>query len=386
VKLLYVHHVGDLYGASRSLLRLTSALHQQGHQVRVVLQEDGPLREALTRAGVPVELLPCLPVLHRNRLRSPAAWLRLARDVARARRELGRLMDSFQPDIVHSNGATILPVAGFCARARGIPHVLHIREFFTEFGRAWRLYERVLARASDRIVCVSAAVARQFHPSVQPRVRVIHNGFPPDEFARVTPGLSAAWRARWSPGPGPVAGVVGRVKLRRKGQETFLAAAALLRERFPAARFLIVGAPFPGNEEHLDALHRQARELGVQDCVVFTGEVEDGQAALAALDVVVLPSGQPEPFGGVVIEAMALGRPVVGTAIGGTPEQIEEGVTGLLVPPGDPAALAQALARLFEDAALRTRMGEAARRRFQSHFTFAPFQQKVLDLYRELTE
>lgn len=384
MRLLYIHHVADLYGASRSLLRLATALHDAGHHVRVILQENGPLRAALSAAGISVDVLPPLPVLHRNRLRSPPAWLGLARDIARARRSLGRLMDEFEPDIVHSNGATIVPVAGYCARARGIPHVLHIREFFTEFGRTWFLYERLLARVSDRIVCVSAAVARQFRPSTQPRVRVIHNGFPPEEFERVTTERTKALIESWHAGNGPVVGVVGRIKLKRKGQETFLSAAALLKTRFPTARFVMVGSPFPGNEEHLLALQRQVRELGLQDRVVFTGDVEDGQAALAALDVVVLPSGQPEPFGGVVIEAMALGRPVVGTSIGGTPEQIEDGITGFLVPPGDPSAMAEAIGRLLADGELRARCGAAARAKFLAEFAFAPFLQRILAVYREL--
>jgi glycosyltransferase involved in cell wall biosynthesis len=126
------------------------------------------------------------------------------------------------------------------------------------------------------------------------------------------------------------------------------------------------------------------RELGLQQAAVFTGDVNDVKAAIAALDVMVLPSGQPEPFSGAVLEAMALAKPVVGTRLGGTVEQIDDGVTGLLVPPNEPAAMAAALCRLFGDPALRDRMGQAGRKRFLERFEFEPFYAAMLALYRDV--
>jgi glycosyltransferase involved in cell wall biosynthesis len=105
---------------------------------------------------------------------------------------------------------------------------------------------------------------------------------------------------------------------------------------------------------------------------------------MSALDVVALPSALPEPFGGVVIEAMALGRPVVGTNAGGTPEQIDDGVTGHLVPPGDPPALAEAIGRLLADRELRERMGAAGRSRYLERFEFERFYGTMTAVYQEL--
>jgi glycosyltransferase involved in cell wall biosynthesis len=123
---------------------------------------------------------------------------------------------------------------------------------------------------------------------------------------------------------------------------------------------------------------------GLDGRVIYTGDAADIKAAFAALDVTVLPTTLPEPFGGVVIESMAMGKPVIATRLGGSLEQIEDGVTGLLVTPDDPAALAQALARLLSDAPLRRAMGMRARERFLQHFEFEPFYAQITQLYAEL--
>lgn len=383
MKICLIHHVADLYGSSRSLLRLASALLAHDHSVRVVLQEDGPLRRALEAGGVLVRIVPSLPVLHRHRLRSPLAIAGLLRDWHQAGKVLSAWLRAERPDVVHTNSATLLPVAGLCAARLGIPHVQHIREFFTEFGLLWVLYRWVLLRYADLVVCVSHAVAAQF-PS-RPDVAVLHNGFPQAEFPEGGEAVTgAAWRRQFIGDRGLLVGVIGRIKLKRKGQETFVDAAAVLAERFPEARFLIVGAPFPGNEQHKTLIEGRIQDLGLTDRIRLTDEVENTKAVYAALDVVVMSSGTPEPFGGVVIEAMACGRAVVGTAIGGTAEQIEDGVTGLLVPPNDPAAMAAAVAELLGDASRRKSMGLAARRRFLECFEFNAFFEALIGHYRTL--
>jgi glycosyltransferase involved in cell wall biosynthesis len=383
MKILFVNHNSDLYGASRCLLRLAARLAADGHAVRVVLPTDGPLGGALRAAGVPVTLLPRLAIVDRPALRGLRGLLRLGANVCVSSFQLWRLIRRERPDIVHSNTSVLLSAAP-AARLAGAAHVYHLREFYTEFPAFWRLYRHYLTALSRRVFCVSQAVAGQFSPAARARrAAVLYDGFPRDEFRDVAPERVARFRRAHGLAGGPAVGVVGRVKLVRKGQETLLRAVALLREELPSLRAAVIGSPFPGNEAHATALRDLAHELGIEDRVVFTGDVEDVQAAYAALDVVVLPSGHPEPFGGVVIEAMALGRPVVGTAIGGTVEQIEDGVTGLLVPPADPPALAAALRRLLADADLRRSMGERGRRRFLERFEFEPYYRRLLELYAE---
>ncbi|MDI6773932.1 MAG: glycosyltransferase [Verrucomicrobiota bacterium] len=387
MKILFVHSGADLYGAGRSLLRLSARLVRDSHGVRVVLPWEGPLRAELEKAGAQVRVLTRLPILRRDRFRNPARFLALWFRAATAVVALLRLIREDRPNIVHTNTATVFLASAIAARWAGIPHVWHAREFFSEFGWAWPLYRWMILRLSDRVVCVSSAVARQFgDPADDDRLAVIHNGLPIEEFGPVHAERIAAFRRAVAPGPGRLVGVVGRVKLARKGQETLVRAAQLLDARYPDARFLIVGSPFPGNDKHLDRLKEIIRQTLQEDRVLCVGEAQDIKAALAALDILVLSSGLPEPFGGVVLEAMALGKPVVGTRIGGTPEQIEDGVTGFLVPPGDAAAMAEALARLLGDPALSSRMGQAGRRKLEREFLFDGFYKKMFGVYDELVE
>lgn len=384
MRILIAGHNADLYGASRSLLRLASRLARDGNQVVVALPEDGPLKEALKNAGAGVRVLSDLVVVERKSFATWGGRLRMGLAVLRSRKSFLRLICEVKPDVVHTNSSVIL-ATGWAARAAGVSHVQHVREFYTEFGRLWPVYRWWLQRNAERVVCVSEAVASQFMN--RGAVVVLHNGFPRDEFPAVEPERARAFRARFNiPADAPLAGVIGRIKLKRKGQETFVRAAALVHAKFPDARFALIGSPFAGNESHEAELRAMAAANVVGDRVIFCGETNEVADAYAALDVVVLSSGNPEPFGGVVIEAMAHARAVVGTNIGGTPEQIADGETGLLVPPDDPRAMAAALEKLFANTKLRADMGAAGRRRFLERFEFEPFYAQMSALLRDVVK
>jgi glycosyltransferase involved in cell wall biosynthesis len=385
VRILFVHTGADLYGASRSLLRLAGRLVRDGHAAACLLPYEGPLRERLAAAGVDVRIDGRMPLLVRGELRGIGGWVRLAVRSIGAGVGAAATVREWKPDLVHTNTAAVVPVYGLVARMMGVPHVAHLRESFGDFGRLWKLFQWAVWLGASRIVAVSQAIADQATPAVRRRVVVIHNGFPREEFEPVPPERVERFRRQFGLGGCLLAGVVGRIKFKRKGQETFVAAAELLSAWHDRARFLIIGSPFPGNESHLRQLNSLVNELGVGRVVVLTGEVEDIKAAISALDVLVLPSGQPEPFGGVVVEAMALGRPVVGTRLGGTVEQVEDGVTGLLVPPDDPSALAEAIGRLFGSPERRAEMGRLGRERYMQRFEFDPFYASMMALYSALT-
>ncbi len=341
---MLVHNTVDLYGASRSLLRLSTGLLAKGDEVHVVLPGRGPLNEKLREAGVQVVEHPWLWTVDRASMAGPRGVVHFLASAVPSVFFMSGLMIRRRIDVVHSNTAIILAPA-FAARLLGRPHIWHIREFFSEFPGFWNAHCRAMRFLSTRIVAVSQAVADQFPLSCRLRLRVIHNGFPAAEFAPVAAERVQNFRRIYNLGPHRVVGIIGRIKWKRKGQEVFVRAAARLKERFPETLFVVVGSPYPGNEDHLTRLRLLIRELGLEGSVLCTGDAEDIKAAYAAMDIVVLASTQPEPFGGVVIEAMALGRPVIGSRIGGTPEQIEDRVTGLLFEPGDDQDLAMRVRR-----------------------------------------
>ena len=211
------------------------------------------------------------------------------------------------------------------------------------------------------------------------RQMVIHDGCdaqafgPAQVFGFRTPPAAAAPLA-------PIVALVGRIA-DWKGQHIFIEAAALVRNRFPEARFQIIGAPLFGEHEYEKALHRQVAELGVGDRVAFLGFREDVPALLARADIVVHASTLGEPFGQVVIEGMAAGKPVVATNGRALPEIVIPGETGLLVPMGDAPAMAEAVAALLSDPARAAAMGAAGRERVRQRFTIAHTVRKLERIY-----
>ena len=384
MKLLFFHNGSDLYGASRSFLRLNSRLVKDGVVVKAVLPQTGPLYDALLENGIDVQILHPFPIIERAAFKSAVGVLRLIFNTPVSVIRISRLIREFKPDVIHSN-LSVLFTPAIAARIKGVPHIWHIRESFAEFGFFWKLYRRFMVWGADRILSVSGPIADQFEGRLRDKVLVIHNGFPKSEFEPVSSERIRAFKSSFSLENEPLVGLVGRIKYVRKGQEYLAQAAALLKEQYPDVKYLIIGSPFPGNEEHLERLLHLVDELGVAEKFVFTGDVDDIKAAYGALDISVMASGLPEPFGGVTIESMALGKPVVGTAIGGTVEQIDDGGTGILVPPRDPNAMADALDKLLADPALCQQMGKSGRLRFEECFEFEPFYKKMMKTYSEVS-
>jgi glycosyltransferase involved in cell wall biosynthesis len=386
MRILFVHSGADLYGASRSLLRLIDRLHSDGHEAAVVLPFEGPLLDRLRTEDVRTLIHPSLPSVTRPAVRSLRGLAQLALNIPRSTYWLGSLIRDFRPDVVHTNTALIL-TPGLAARIAGIPHVWHVREFFSEFPSFWKKYQWYMNAFSDRIVCVSNAVAEQFHSKIRQRkVTVVHDGFPQSEFSTADPDRVREFRERFNVDGNFVVGVVGRIKFKRKGQEIVVRAAQILRERYPHLRYAFVGSPFPGNESHLDNLRDLIRECGVEDRVVLCGEMQDMPTAFASLDVSVLPSALPEPFGGIVIESMAMGKPVIGTNIGGTIEQIDDGVTGFLIDPDRPDLLAESIARFADSPGLCEEFGRRGHKKYLREFEFDCFYRKMMSLYSSVAK
>ena len=384
MRILFVHSPADLYGASRALLRLCCDMRRSRWEVAVVLPEEGALSQRLAEVGVEIFLMPGIAKLERQNFTTAAGAVRFCRDVLSDIRAQRRIIARWRPDVIHTN-VSIIPSAAVAAKLAGRPHLWHLRETYSEFPGLWAVYKHIMGAFSTRIVCCSQVTADQLAGSWGGRrARIVYEGLASSEFCVFSAADVAAWRRRFAPEGGPVVGVVGRIRMVRKGQEIFVAAAQQLAGAFPAARFVCIGGAYPGNESHVDELRRRAERAGIGHRFEITGDIEDVAAATAALDIAVMPSVVPEPFGNVVMEAMCLGKPVVASANGGGREQIEEGVTGFLVPPGDADALARALATLLADPGRARAMGEAGRRRFEALFTSEKGHAAIRRLYAEL--
>jgi glycosyltransferase involved in cell wall biosynthesis len=250
-------------------------------------------------------------------------------------------------DLVHTHSSIDAWVAGAAARSVGRA-VVRSRHVSIAIPRRRALVYRL----ADRIITSGEAVARIVEQAGVPRERIAAIG-PGIDTARFHPGVSGeAVRAELGL-RGPVVGLVANIR-GSKGHRFFLDAARDVLRRHPDTRFVIVGDGIG-----FDDVRRRVAELGLEPHVIMTGFRRDIPEVMAALDVLVLPSVKSEAMSQVIPQALAVGTPVVGTAVGGTPELVRDGDTGRLVPPADATALAAAIADLL---AAPARARELARR------------------------
>jgi len=357
---LFVDHARELGGAEHSLLLLLRFLDRQRFQPHLACGGD-PLARRAAGLGVPVHAV-ALP-----RLRRSPSW---ARDWLRGARALAAHARAVDARLLVANTVRAALYTALAARLAGVPFVWHMRDFWLSEERprslwADRLGKTILGAAACCIIANSHNTAA--HLPRSRKVVVVPNGI---DAARYMPQMDGRpFRQQHAiPAAAPLIGVVGRLRP-WKGQARFLRAAARIARARPDAWFAIVGGTIlDADRSYGQELQRMAVELGLAERVVFTGQLDDVRPALAAMDVFVHP-GDPEPFGLATVEAMAMGKPVVAFGHGALPEIVEEGVSGLLAPPGDEEALAQAVLALLSDEGWRAAMGRAGRARVERAFT-----------------
>jgi glycosyltransferase involved in cell wall biosynthesis len=359
VRLLLVANFADrVGGGEESLLALARGLNRERFHPHAVVPADGDVADALRALGIPVTLL-ALPPLRPWSLR--AAW--------RSLRALRSLLVAADVRLVHTHGSRGTLYAGLAARRPRVPVIWHVRIADRD---PW--LDGLLLRLSTRVIAISKAVESRFDGRCQAdKVCVVYNGVDPAYWAPPEP------RART--GAPPTVLCVGRLSP-EKGQATLLQAVPLVRRQVPSARFLFVGADVAGEAERLQGV---AEILGVRDAVEFRRWMPDPRPAFGEADLIAVPS-RSEGFGRVLVEAAFLAIPAVASRVGGIPEVVVDGQTGLLVPPDDPAALAHALATLLRDPDLRHAMGQAAREHALARFTIRQHVGSVEGVYAKLLE
>jgi glycosyltransferase involved in cell wall biosynthesis len=298
---------------------------------------------------------------------------RLLLDIVRhARRRSAR--------ILHVHGYAASDFGRVAAKITGAALVLHEHFADPRMPPHQAVADRALARFTDAAIAVSASTAdflRGPRHVPAPRVRVIYNGAPLDEFGRDRPAARLRLRAALGfEAEAKVVGTIGRLNA-QKGHRHLLDAAALVVAQAPETRFLVIG-----DGDLMEPLREQAAQLGIEDKVVFTGHREDIPDLLQAIDILCISSlyeGTPL----VLFEGMAAGRPVVSTSVDGCREVLEEGSTGLMVPPGDAASLADRLLRVVQSEDLSAGLGRRARE-VSTRYDIAQSVREMEALYDEL--
>ncbi len=404
-RILYIESAPQAGGSTISLYELARRINRQEFEPVVLMCASNPYRARFESAGIPVIATvsycsvrtPAYPpalaqarnstwavALRRNRI-SRALWraaglaTRTALQTWPLARQVQSVIEQEKINLVHLNDAPELHQAGIIASRRAaVPCVCHVRSM-----PALDAVDRFLARYVSQFIFISQAVEldqRQKGVGKRPGV-VVHNAL--DLSAYATLDRQAARRAFNLAEDDLVVGMIGRIEP-WKGQRDLLAALSLLAPQFPRLRCLIAGIPELDGQWYLDELKTLVTSLRLGDIVRFVGFQDNVPLFLSALNVLAHTSVQPEPFGRVLIEGMAAGLPVVATNAGGTSEIVEDGRTGLLVPPAQPEALAQALAQLLAHPQQGKAMGEAGHARAAALFSIENQIAAIESIYRRL--
>jgi glycosyltransferase involved in cell wall biosynthesis len=363
VRVVELLATGTNGGAQEHVFGLLTRIDAARYEVHVISLSSGSAVRKLQRHGIPVTVID-----------DP--------DDAIATGAVAALLGDLRPEVIHNHmyraelvGTRAAIALGEIGRPRPfVVSTVHSSRVRSEDDRAEL---RILTPRMDRLIAVSRSIVDKLHHEGRDTapIQLIHNGVDLQRYDHQGPCCTL--REEYGlPAEGPIVGVVARLEP-EKGHPTLLEAWPLVLAAVPDATLLVVG-----EGSRREALEAMSHELGIAGRVVFTGRRDDVPAVTAALDVAVLPSYR-EALGLTILEAMALSRPVVASNVGGIPEMIEDGVTGLLVPPRDAESLATAIVRLLRDHPLADMLARAGHDLVHERFCIELMVDAVERIYDE---
>lgn len=365
--ILFLHETARIGGAENSLISLITNIHKDVFTPFFICSEEGILVDEIKKLGIETEIINMPKVRRLN-------------GVITAIRKINGFIKNRKISLVHSQSIRTHVYGTIAAKFNGIPVIWHERNLITN-----EIIDpdRFLSVLPDKIICNSEAIRKRFEKSMNWHKTVtIFNGidtkiFNPDlkgDNIRNKYGLKR---------DEIVIGISSRFDT-EKGHEYFLKAAKIVLAKHKNIKFLVVGSGvFKEHIERENYLKTYTEKLGISNNVIFTGFLNGMQNIYAAMNVLVLASFA-EPFGRVTFEAMACGKPVIGTNIGGTPEIVIDGKTGILIPPKDENKLAEAVIKLLDNQEMMRQMGKAGRKRVEELFSIERHVQRIEQIYKEV--
>jgi glycosyltransferase involved in cell wall biosynthesis len=367
----------DAGGAERTTVEVAAALQAAGARA-LVASEGGRLSRELEATGAELIEMPNAGSKNPLTVMDHVGWLR-------------KLIRARKVDLVHARSRAPAWSALWAARGANVKFVTTYHGVYTTGSRAKRLYNSVMARG-DVVIANSEYTAehvRAEHPFAAAKLVTIPRGVDMTAFRTAAVGneriakLSRKWRIQ-ADNPVLVILLPGRVTSWKGHREAIEAARRIAQQNLPAWRMIFAGDA-QGRDDYCTELQTAIDGAGLEDRIELVGHCDDMPAALSLADLVIAPSNRAEAFGRVAAEAGAMGRPAIGSDLGGQREIIVSGETGWLTPPGNAPALAEAIASVIgmspED---RAAMGRAAEARIASKFTTAALQRATLEVYDKL--
>jgi glycosyltransferase involved in cell wall biosynthesis len=383
MKILFVNHTGIVSGAERVLLTILDHLDRERFEPTVSCPLGSDLANLVRERNVPVV---ATPDLQARFTWNPIRMVQYFRSYLDAIREFRRAPFLKAATLIHANSVRAGLVASFATTGTGMPVIWHLHDMMKPHPFSTTIRWVALFAPTVSVLAVSHAAAKQFRGSLlrftgnRPFIQVLHNSIDSERFRPDPAGRRSVRQALGLTDAQFTAAIVGQLTP-RKGQLETIEAMSDVVKNVPGAVLLVVGAPlFNDDQRYLARLQSAVAQLGLRGKVFFLGQRSDINALLAATDAVVINSHR-EPFGLIVLEALAAVKPVVAAAVDGVVEVVEDGVTGLLVPPGNRKALASALIRLAGDRQLRESLAVCGRAAIEKNFTCERYIQSLEAFY-----
>jgi len=380
--ILYLNPSSQLGGAEKSLLDLVRNLDRERYHPIVSCPAKGKFVDELGKIGVQVEIVPYHPRISKLSRDNGANPTALPLSVCWLTPTILRLKNLIEDKGIHlivTNGIKCHFIGAFLSLVSDIPLIWHVRDFVETPWLRWML--RAMGQLlPEKIVTNSNAVGRIF--SGNERRETVYNGV---DLACFNPKINGfTLRTELKIGNDTtLIGTMGHLAP-LKGFEELIAAVGWVVTQGFDVRLAVAGeAIYSSSRRYKKKLISLVDSLGLRDTVFFLGFKEDIPELLAAFDIFVLPS-RSEGFGRVNLEAMAMGKPVISTKVGGIPEVVLDGITGILVPPGNSRDLGHAIMRLLNDTQLKKSFGREGRRRVERHFTLQAHVQRIGEIYGEI--
>jgi glycosyltransferase involved in cell wall biosynthesis len=392
MRILFLHSSSDAYGASKIFLQTVAIAQKNGHTAMVVLSNKGSLEQSLIDMGVEVQIVN-LGIIRRQ-------YFNLAGIINRFQKwrtavgVLNEIIQSNQIDTIYSNTAAVL-IGGFVARRNGLKHIWHIHEIIEKPAFLHRFLAWRFRATADQLIVVSKAVETHWqHTLPANKITQIYNGIEPIQVS-TAPDFKSTFNI---PSNALVIGMAARIHY-WKGQSYFveIARALLTKQKLLQQNsstsenqlnentplyFLIAGDPFPGYEYLLDELQAQLKDPIFEGRVFYVGLVKAMDVFYRSIDLLILPSQQPDPLPTVILEAMQYGIPVAATAQGGALEMVQDNQTGIFIPLDNAVVAAEKIHAILP-ASTRHQMGAAGKERVNTYFSQAAFEKNMKAVFEK---
>ena len=382
--ILFVSIANDMYGSSKVLLSLVLQMKQNSedyHPIVCLPLEDGPLKDIMKAEGIQIIEMPVVK-LTRSMLKS-LNFFGLFRDYFKAKKILKRELKGVEISCVQSN--TLATMFGaFYGVFHKPKHIVHVHEIMDRPKIASFFFKTVLQLFSNHIVYNSIATEEFYNGmsrKIEKKSTLILNGVDRNE-AAISEEQKAEIRKDLFQAKDDqfLIGLIGRIN-RLKGHHLLLEAFQEISDKYPKAKLCFVGSTPPNQEFYLTNLQDEVENLGLAEKVSFVDFQDNVYAVLESLDLVIVPSTEPESFGLIVVEAMLSKRAVIGSDIGGISTIIDHNETGILFPPNDKLALATAISELMEDSEKKKNIEVKAFQRAVDVYSTAAMYKKFNQLY-----